>query len=283
MILIPNDVVFDVELSDNDVMIYAFLKVLTYSDNYDSCLFSVAEVVDQIYGESNSHSQSSMVSKSLEHLMKAGYILTTKKSQSSWHIFMSGYNMVPDESYTLFNPVYFRKIVDAQIRNKANVLLYYMMLMSTVYKKSKVGICDQMWFAKKLDVAPDTISRYTETLEELEVIAVYRAADFYTSNTYGSYENREYVESEGRKRARGRQAKSNANEKRRGVTLFQNFLNGKEYPIKTLKEILATMEKRNIEIYELGQSARAVPYDLQPLIDKIKREEYNNNNASAEE
>lgn len=283
MILIPNDVVFDVELSDNDVMIYAFLKVLTYSDNYDSCLFSVAEVVDQIYGESNSHSQSSMVSKSLEHLMKAGYVLTTRKSQSSWHIFMSGYNMVPDESYTLFNPVYFRKIVDAQIRNKANVLRYYMMLMSTVYKKSKVGICDQMWFAKKLDVAPDTISRYTETLEELEVIAVYRAADFYTSNTYGSYENREYVESEGRKRARGRQAKSNANEKRRGVTLFQNFLNGKEYPLNILKEILATMEKRNIEIYELGQSARAVPYDLQPLIDKIKREEYNNNNASAEE
>lgn len=270
--VILNDVLYDPRLSDNDVLAYTFLKVLTYSENYDSCLFTLGEVVDQIYGEINSHNITGQISKSLHKLMDTGYILTQKKKQGSWYIFMTSYNLNPEDRFTVVNPAYLRAIMDSKYRNKPSILRFYMMLMSTIYKGTKVGTYDQSWFADKMHVTTATISSYMTALEKLGIIFIYRAADFYTSNTYGSIDDEAFVRAEGEKRTSKRKAHENANEKRKYVAMFQNFLNGKEYPINTLKEIYEHMKNRNIEIKSLGDAARSKPYDLAPLIDKIKAE-----------
>ena len=267
--IIINDLIYDEDLSDNDVMVYVFLKILTYSENYESCLFNVAEIVDQIYGEINSHSTTALITKSLENLMNSGYVLTKRKNQNSWHMFMTSYNLNPKDTFTIVNPNYLRKIVDSEYRNKPTILRFYMMLMSTVYRETKVGTYDRSWFASKLDVSNNTISKYMTILEKLGIIYVYRAADFYTSNTYGAIEDKKAIKAEGEKRSHKHRAHENANEKRKYVAMYQNFINGKEYPISVVEDIFTHMKERNAEIERLGNNARATVYDLQPLIDKI--------------
>lgn len=272
MLLILNDLIFDERLTDHDVMVYSFLKIQTYSENYESCLFNVAEIVDQIYGSINSHSTNVLIVKSLRNLMDAGYIVTKKKNQCTWHIFMNSYNIAPEDKFTLVNPDYLRKIMDSDYRKKPSIVRFYMVLMSTIYKETKVGTYELNWFADKIGITTATASRYFKCLEDLKVVYVYRSADFYTSNTYGAYSDKKLVEKEGAKRSGWREAHKNANEKRKYVAMYQQVIDGKEYDIDTLKEILGAMQARNNTIAELGNNARGKLYDLQPLIDKINGE-----------
>lgn len=272
MLLILNDLIFDKRLTDNDVMVYAFLKIQTYSENYESCLFNVAEIIDQIYGEINSHSTTANIVASLNHLMDAGYIVTKKRNQSTWHIFMSSYNITTEDRFTLVNPDYLRTIMDSEYRKKPSIARFYMALMSTVYKESKAGIYDYSWFADKMGISTATVSRYLKCLEELKVVYVYRAADFYISNTYGAYSDLGQVRHEGEKRSSKHEAHKNANEKRKYVAMYQQVIEGKEYDVETLKEILDVMQTRNNSLKDLGANARGKFYDLQPLIDKINHE-----------
>ena len=114
-----------------------------------------------------------------------------------------------------------------------------------------------------------TISKYTKILEDAQLIYVCRSATMNTSNTYGRYEDAELIELEGKKRSQGRLAHKNANNKRKYVSMYRSFMNGKEYDKGTLAEILKGMRERNNELLTLGANARGEVYDLQPLIDKI--------------
>lgn len=269
MLPILNDLIFDEHLTDNDVMVYAFLKIQTFSENYDSCLFNVGEIIDQIYGEINSHSIAATIVKSLNNLMNAGYVVTKKKNQSTWHIFMNSFNISQNDKFTLVDPNCLRKIMDSDFKKKSSIIRFYMALISTVYKETKVGTYEHSWFADRLHISTATVSRYVKALESLNVIYVYRSADFYTSNTYGAYCDKKYVDKEGDKRADKHKAHKNANEKRKYVAMYQKVLNGKEYDQDTLKEILKAMKARNNELQDLGANARGEVYDLQPLIVKI--------------
>ena len=272
MIYISNEIIRDENITDDAVVVYVFLQILTYSPNYDSVTFNVSQIVDQAYGEVNSHSVCDKVKAGLKSIVDNGYLDIIKESSHWWRIFMTSYK-VADEGYVAISADAARTIMDDEhIRNKPSILRYYLLLLTTIYTKTKVGTYDQSWFCEKLGVSKQTLSKYTRFLEEKQLIAVYRSALNNVSNTYGRFDDKALVDIEGGKRSQGREAHENANIKRKYVAMYRSFIDGKEYPVDTLKEILKAMQARNYELQDLGANARGEVYDLQPLIDKINRE-----------
>ena len=262
MLYISNEIIRDEDLSDEAIVAYAFLQILTYSPNYDSVTFNIAQLVDQTYGQVNSHSVYDKVKYAFREIVNNGYLDIRQESSHWWRIFMTSFK-VADEGYVQVSADDIRTIIDEEsIRNKPSIVRYYLLLLSTIYSKTKVGIFDQEWFCKQMDLSKQTISKYTMFLEEMELIYVYRSGKNHISNTYGRFEDKELIRIEGEKRSQGCEAHANANTKRK-------FLEGKEYDQDTLKEILNVMRDRNNELLNLGTNARGEVYDLQPLIDKI--------------
>lgn len=272
MLYISNEVIKDENLSDDALVVYVFLQILTYSPNYESVTFNAAQIVDQAYGEINSHSVKDKVKVGLKDIIDNGYLDIVKESPRWWRIFMTSYK-VSEEGYTAVEAENIRKIIDDEaIRNKPLIVRYYLLLLTTIYSKTKVGTFDQSWFCDKLKISKQTLSKYTTILEDKKLIAVYRSALKHVSNTYGRYEDKELVKIEGGKRSQGREAHENANVKRKYVAMYRQFLEGKDYDIETLKEILKAMQARNDELKDLGSNARGEVYDLCPLIDRINQQ-----------
>lgn len=269
MLYVSNDVIRDKNLTDEAVVVYVFLQVLTYSPNYDSVTFNTSQIVDQAYGEVSSHSVGDKVKAGLKCIIDNGYLDIRRESSHWWRIFMTSYTL-QENGYVAVDASVIRSIMDKEnLYNRPSIVRYYLLLLSSIYTKTKVGTYDQGWFCNILGVTKQTISKYTKVLEDLNLIYVYRSAFSNISNTYGRFEDRELVRIEGGKRSHGREAHDNANIKRRYVTMYRHFIEGKEYEQDVLKEILQAMESRNNELAQLGANARGEVYDLQPLIDKI--------------
>lgn len=272
MLYISNEVIRDKSLSDDAVLAYFFLQVLTYSPNYDSVTFNVSQIVDQAFGLTNSHSIQERIKVGLKNIVDNGYLDAVKESSHWWRIYMTSYQ-AQDQGYTAVDASAVRTIVDDEkLRNKPSVVRYYLLLLSTVYTKTRVGIYDQEWFCSILNLTKQTLSKYTQILEDKKLIYVYRSALMNISNTYGRYEDEELIIAEGVKRSKGREAHENANTKRKYVSMYRSFMDGKEYDNDTLLEILRGMKERNNELLNLGANARGEVYDLQPLIDRINHQ-----------
>ena len=266
MIFIPHELVRNKEITDDEFLTYTFVQVLTYSANYDSCLFRVTDVVDQIYGEGTSHSIAEKTRKSLDKIIDKG-LIDGMKQGNNYRIFMSSYK-VRDDGFVQIDANDLRDIIDNTQKGYSEYVRFYCLVLSSI-GGGKYGIKERAWFADIMGVTTRTISLYFENLEKLEKLYVYRAADFYTSNTYGLFEDKEEVRAAGKRRSLGREAHANANEKRKYITMYKNFMKGKEYPLDTLQEIVTYLDKRNKEVESLGGRSRGITYDLQPLIDKI--------------
>lgn len=272
MIYVTKEVINDENLSADAVMAYVFLQVLTYSPNYDSVTFNISQLVDQMYGVVNSHSMQSKVKESFKEIIDNGYLDVVKESPLWWRIYMSSYKETAG-GYVVVDANNIRDIVDEEnLRNRPLIIRYYLLLLSSIYSKTKVGTNNQDWFCTKLNVSRQTLSKYNKILTEKKLIYIYHSALTSVSNTYGRYEDAEFVRIEGNKRSHGHEAHENANTKRKCVAMYRRFLEGKEYDKETLNDIYNVMRERNNEILNLGKSARAEAYDLQPLIDKISQE-----------
>lgn len=269
MIYVSHDLIRNPNISSEEFLAYVFVQIHTYSNNYDSCLFRVGDIVDQSFGETKSHSIYNNMSKNIKSLIDKG-LVDAVCQKSSIRIFMSSYNM-DKEGFVKADANDLRDIVDNVPKNKADVLRFYFLVLSSI-TNNKTGCRERIWFADIMGVSRDTISRYSETLEKMKKIYVYRAANFYISNTYGLYKDKDAVITVGEKRSHGRAAHENANEKRKYVAMYYSLLNGTNYPINTMKEMLNYLSKRNEEVEKLGKRARGMVYDLQPLIDKINGE-----------
>ena len=269
MLYVPQEIIRNKEITNDEVLAYFFVQVLTYSPNYTSCIFRISEVIDQAFGVTNSHSLHNKFKKDIDGLINKGALDIEVNRQQSLRIFMSSFQPSKEEHFVKVDAEDIRDLIDHVPKGKSDVLRYYLLLMST-FNKFGVGQFERCWFANIMHVGEDAISHYTGVLENLERIYVYRSADFHTSNTYGLYKNKEAVINAGERRSRGRELHENANEKRKYVAMYHSFIKGKDYPIDTVKEIAEYLQKRNDEVESLGTRARAITYNLQPLIDKIK-------------
>lgn len=271
MLFIPHELIRNPDITNDELMTYCFVQIQTYSNNYDSCLFRVSDIIYQALGETNSHSLSERFSQNIKKLIKNGYLDAEIINGNTYGIGMSSFELTKEDGYVKVEADMLRTIMDDVKRGKSDALRYYLLIISSSNKYG-VGVYERVWFANIMNVSEEVVSRLTKALEDLKLIYVYRAADFYTSNTYGLYQYKEAIDIAGKKRSKGRELSSKANEKRKYVAMYYSFLDGKEYPIETLQDIYEHLEKRNKEIADLGKRARGTTYDLTPLIDKIKAE-----------
>lgn len=269
MLLLSSALVRDPNITDQELFVYVFTKIHTYSTNYESCMFTITEVVDQAYGENSSHSVYDRFANAFKNLIKKGYLQVQKVNKQAWYIFMDTFALDEDEAYFKVEPDDLRHIVDSVKKGRAAIMHYYLLLVSTIGTRSKVGFYDRSWFANILDTTVGTISSYTKTLESLELISVYRSTDFTTSNTYGLYADAARVKVEGAKRSKGRELSSDSNMKKRYVQMYLNAVNGYEYNKEQLQDIYEHMKQREESLVKLGEKARGEVYDLSVLIDKI--------------
>lgn len=267
MLYLSQQLILDQNLTNEEVLTYVFVQIQTYSNNYDSCILRTSDVVDQAFGEVNSHSLNVRIRKNIHSLIEQGYLDVITQNQTL-RIFMTSFEPNKEDRFIKVDASDLRDIVDKTERKKADMLRFYLLVLTTI-TQNKTGCHDEGWFAKVMNVSNQTICRYFSHLEKIQKIYVYRSASFYQSNTYGRFNDKKAIESMGERRSGGRKAHSDANEKRRCVAIYYNFLEGKDYPIDVLKEVLAKLEQRNEQIKNLGDRGRGQLYDLQPLIDKI--------------
>lgn len=269
MLLLPSDLIRDPNITDQELFVYVFTKIHTYSTNYESCMFNIMEVVDQAYGKNRSHSVYDRFTTAFKGLISKGYLKVQKINKQAWYIFMETYEICEEDIFFKVEPEDLRHIVDSIKKNRSTIMRYYLLLLSTINSRTKVGTHERAWFAEMLNVAPNTISGYTQQLEKLQLISVYRSTDFTTSNTYGLYADADKVRAEGARRSKGRELSSASNIKRRYVQMYQNAVNGFSYDRDQLQDIYEHMKQRNDELAKLGNKARGEIYDLSPLIAKI--------------
>ena len=268
LIAISDSLICDQALSDNDVMTYCFLKMQTYSENYESTIFYINELAYQMYGDADvSNSVKDAISDSLEYLIKRDYIVA-RKSGGKRIIDMSTFQMDVEGPYVLLDGKDLKLVVASVKRGKASILRFYLLLLSSIYTKKKTGTNDQEWFAKILRISTQTVSDYMKKLEKLKLIVVYRSGIQYVSNTYGRYEDKDRIEAEGKRRAHGYHASEASNNNRRYMARFRNALAGKQYTKEQLEDIYQHVKARNDRIVELGDTRLEI-VDLQPLLDKI--------------
>lgn len=263
MLALPISLIRDKNVTDRELFAYVFTKILTYSSNYNGCLFNLTEVCDQAYGEINSHSSYDRVAVGFKGLVDKNYLKVKKINKSSWFIFMDSFDLA-DERFILVEPEDLRTLVDKIKSNKASVLRFYLLLVTTISAKTKVGTYQREWFAKAAGMSKSTVSGYFKRLEEIELISVYRTSDFYNSNTYGLYKDKQIVQEVGAKRG------SEVNfDKRKYTAMYLNAINGYPYDKATLEDIRDHMIKREIERENVNGKRRGEDYDLAPLIAKI--------------
>jgi hypothetical protein len=248
--LVPNFIIKDQELSDEAVQAYVFIKIHTYSELYESCLFTTPQIVDQIQGYTNSHGVFYKTSQAIKELAEKEVLDIAKEDAVNWRIFMQSFEYPRNECVEV-EPEALRNIMDCRVRGKASVLRYYLLLLANISSSSKTCTKEQTWFASQLGISPKSIATYNKYLEELKLIYVYRPTGMYVSNVYGRYEDRERVEKKGA---------LNPNEKRRYAMLYKNAIRGYPYDKTTLIDIKNHMVM-------MGKDE-----DLSPLIAKIKGE-----------
>ena len=144
MILVPQEVVRNKNITNDEVLTYFFVQVLTYSPNYDSCIFRVSEVIDQAFGETKSHSLQNKVRKEIDGLIDKGALDIEVKDHQSLRIFMSSFQPNNEDHFIKVDAEDARDLVDNVSRGKSDVLRYYMLLIST-FNKFGVGQFERRW------------------------------------------------------------------------------------------------------------------------------------------
>ncbi len=270
MLYLSNEPLRDAKLSNEAVITYIFLEALTYSTNYESVIFTITQLADQIHDRTTSRTVYNKTSATLDEIFDNGYLDVVKVTSCCWRIYMTSYAEFPN-GYIVIDMKQIRELMtDKSIKVKSGLIRYYLLILSSIKADTKVGTYDREWFCKIIGVKPETISRYNKILEDKKLIYIYHSANFLISNTYGRYEDKELIRIEGEKRSKGREIHVDANDKRKYVAMYRSFLAGKEYDNETLIKIYDAMNKRNFELINLGRYARGEIYDLQPLIAKIE-------------
>lgn len=72
-----------------------------------------------------------------------------------------------------------------------NLLYLYLVIVSTINFRSKVGQYSVAWFAEETQISAKTIFAYFKILEECELLYVYRPHVYKVTNCYALYENKE--------------------------------------------------------------------------------------------
>ena len=237
MLPVPYNIIRNDDLSDLDVTVWCFTKILSYNHNIESLLVSVADLVYQMYGRLTvNHGITDGVGTSLRKLIKKEYIIATQVNNHSYAVNKDQYQQTNSEYEIYVDPADLRRIMQLP-NHPAAVLRQYLFILSTINTKTKCSMWSIPQLAEDLDKGEKTIMKQNGELEELKLLYIYHAGNGRTTNTYGRYEDREAIERYGDFRTGGSKRKTTANYKRRMKQLANQVAKGKQYDQNIMEEL----------------------------------------------
>lgn len=199
------------DLSDEAFLSYLGLRQL-FRQGIDEYYISVGLLSYILSGKNvTTRSITSSIVKGLEDLEKNKevYKVTLKgsrKHESVYNLKKLHFNAKKDKIYyTVLDSVILMSLVNDPSKNKLQLLRFYCYLITTVMKtkeKKDVGFKSYQDMAKELSITRQTVSKYMDKLEELEIVYIYRSSDSIVyddgkireiSNVYGDYKNKKKI------------------------------------------------------------------------------------------
>lgn len=184
MILIPDEIIKNEDMTDLEFTVYCYIKDLCWNKELLPRLVLTNMVLHDMYDDFPNISRKirNEISSALSSLINKGII--------RGKIFSGG--MIEVEVASLECPNYYTVVNNAEIntiiRNKKNnchtLFRFYCKLLST-YNNTKIGKLPEYALAAMFNMPRSTVGRYITTLEDLGILYVYRGWDDGVHIAYG--------------------------------------------------------------------------------------------------
>ena len=175
MIFVPKSIILNPEYTHYDVAVWCYADILIFSLLKEYDLLSSSSIVYQIKGTLDGvRTISEEVTQSLQHLVETDALngehvkkqyYVVYKSSFDTHRFVEGFIEVDENDI--------REIMQRHSRPFAT-LRHYLLFLATIDNKKKCGIYGNEKLASFLNEDIETITRYFNTLEKMDLLYIYR-------------------------------------------------------------------------------------------------------------
>ena len=266
MVYVRDDLIRDPNFTNEDVAVWCYVNMMEYSALKTNDLTSSARIAYQMFNTLDiNHGITDRITASLQYLIETKMLLGKRVSKQYYDISNKTFNTTLWEHFTKVDESAIRRIFSEHKRPFA-ILRYYLLMLTTIDTKTKVGTWKSETLADLLKIDVTTLTRYYKAMEKLELIYIYRG--IHSSNTYGRFENKDLIIAAGNKRTDGKQIKTAANH-RRQMTQWYNQIkrcNPKYtedvYIMEEVREYCETTNEQEMEL--AAQKPHYVPklYDM---------------------
>ena len=272
-----------------ELLTYCYLKVLCPLQEIEEYYISMDSLLYAMYKKTDVGKKTRCrVYEAMQNLIDTGVISAERHDRCGYLI--ETQSLCFDTSKEHFVIVY-SEDMDAIMKSDCTVRVqlvrYYIYLMSTISSKISVyndegipknniiGNQPQIYLSYLTGISTHTIMRYNRILEDIRVIYIYRANDFFVTdnglkqitNVYGRYADKEYLIKYGNnlKEQYGSynhayKTKSETNTKRRLAQMYIQLCKGKTYLDDEIREIYDYIISQNKKYRSLAESEQNKSY-----------------------
>ena len=188
---IKNEVLFNEKLSDQAIATMLIMSGLR--NDFDTTVIVPEQIISILYGKlSETERKDRAVKESIQELIKEEIITPIESKKNMSRFLTSDLSVGTEGNFTLISIDEFEKL-----RDNLKLLRFYLVVVSTINNKSKVGFTTNQELADKSFIDISTVSTYNKTLIEREVLFIYNEHQFVngqqSANTYGRYEDKDLI------------------------------------------------------------------------------------------
>lgn len=276
-------------IQHNELLAYCYLKVLCPLQEIEKYYINMDALLYAMYKKTDVRKKTRVrIYEAMQNLIDAGVISAERHNRCGYLIETK--SLCFDTGKEHFVIVYSEDIdtiMKADCAIRVQLVRYYIHLMSTISSKISVyndegipknniiGNQPQIYLSYLTNISTHTIMRYNRILEDIKVIYIYRANDFFVTdnglkqitNVYGRYADKEYLIKYGNslKEQYGSynhtyKTKSETNTKRRLAQRYLQLCKGKIYSDDEIREIYDYIIAQNQKYRNLAESEQNKSY-----------------------
>lgn len=216
-IMIKNDIIFNKDLSKQAILTYVGLAIclkpgidFIYTDKnmIYSYLSGVTTAIPRRFDEN--------LRVGLKELIDKQIVTCEKKNAGSYFLNIDNFIVRENDTYVCIYLSEIRKIITSSFQGKANLLYFYLCLLSTFIIKNKIrdtrepdkynkklGMVSQEYISSITNMSTSAIVEYVKVLEQLKILYVSRCSFMFRDNNggikrhnniYGRYADRELID-----------------------------------------------------------------------------------------
>ena len=244
---VPRELFEDSNVSGFDIACWAYIQADLMTCVRDNCYIHPHKVAFDVLGKVPSKDYVNQAKGALEKIMDLSFI--NGQRENGWFYIKRDELCKMVQSFTMFKLIDIEKIIQSKYRYKFELVKLFTFIMGSRYYENGAATMSHMynsWFASKMSCHENTISRYVNTLEELNVIYVRRDPYYSSANAYGSIRDKDAIDAYAQSHRYMSGSESvTANQGRRLCQIYNQIVKGRDYPLEVRKEVLKYMKQRN--------------------------------------